>query len=234
MEGPSELLGRLSAEPELAAILLDVDGTLAPIVARPEDAAVPEATRRQLGAACTSRYALVACVSGRPGADARRIVGRRRPRSTSASTASSWSRRPRSGWSDWTPFVASGRLARRAQAPLDRVVPLPRASPSGRGAACGADRRGSVARRAEAEGLRPRWGRMVLEVQAAAGRGQGHGDRAPRRRARSAARAVRRRRHPRISTAFPGHSTGWRSAFAWPCTRRRGRPRWRPLRGISE
>jgi trehalose 6-phosphate phosphatase len=42
------LLVRLRSEPERAAILLDVDGTLAPIVPRPEDAAVPAETRVEL------------------------------------------------------------------------------------------------------------------------------------------------------------------------------------------
>ena len=54
--------------------MLDVDGTLAPIVARPEDARVPDATRAEL-ARLAGRYALVACVSGRMGDDARRVVG---------------------------------------------------------------------------------------------------------------------------------------------------------------
>jgi trehalose 6-phosphate phosphatase len=67
-------LARLRAEPALAALLLDVDGTLAPIVDRPEDAAVPFATRAEL-ARLRDRYALVACISGRSGAEARRIVG---------------------------------------------------------------------------------------------------------------------------------------------------------------
>jgi trehalose 6-phosphate phosphatase len=64
----------LADEPERAAVLLDVDGTLAPIVPRPEDARVPAATKEEL-ARLVGRYALVACVSGRPGADAARIVG---------------------------------------------------------------------------------------------------------------------------------------------------------------
>ena len=40
-------LARLRAEPGRAAVLLDVDGTLAPIVARPELAAVPDETRER-------------------------------------------------------------------------------------------------------------------------------------------------------------------------------------------
>jgi trehalose 6-phosphate phosphatase len=70
----SDLLRRLAAEPARAALVLDVDGTLAPIVQRPRDAAVPEETRAEL-VRLHGRYGLVACVSGRPGADAARVVG---------------------------------------------------------------------------------------------------------------------------------------------------------------
>lgn len=68
------LLRSLAEKPDEAAILLDVDGTLAPIVARPELAAVPEETRVELRR-LAARYSLVACVSGRTGEDAARIVG---------------------------------------------------------------------------------------------------------------------------------------------------------------
>jgi trehalose 6-phosphate phosphatase len=68
-----QLLGRLAEAPERAAILLDVDGTLAPIVARPEDARVPDDARTEV-ARLAGRYALVACISGRTGEDARRLV----------------------------------------------------------------------------------------------------------------------------------------------------------------
>ena len=68
------ILARLAAEPEAAALVLDVDGTLAPIVDRPEDARVPDQTQRELER-LAARYALVACVSGRAGADAARVVG---------------------------------------------------------------------------------------------------------------------------------------------------------------
>jgi trehalose 6-phosphate phosphatase len=67
-------LAGLAEAPERAAILLDVDGVLAPIVERPEDARVPEETRAELRR-IHRRYALVACVSGRAGEDARRVVG---------------------------------------------------------------------------------------------------------------------------------------------------------------
>jgi trehalose 6-phosphate phosphatase len=67
-------IARLAKEPARAGILLDVDGALAPIVPRPEDARVPAETRAELRR-LLQRYALVACVSGRAGDDARRVVG---------------------------------------------------------------------------------------------------------------------------------------------------------------
>ena len=68
-----ELLQPLRADPERSAVLLDVDGTLAPIVEQPDDAHMPETTRRPL-IEVAKRYGIVACVSGRRAADARRIV----------------------------------------------------------------------------------------------------------------------------------------------------------------
>jgi trehalose 6-phosphate phosphatase len=68
-----ELLKPLKADPERSAILLDVDGVLAPIVEQPDDAHMPETTRRPL-IEVAKRYGIVACVSGRRAADARRIV----------------------------------------------------------------------------------------------------------------------------------------------------------------
>ena len=67
-------LALLAAEPERAAIFLDVDGVLAPIVARPEDARVPDGTRVELRR-LAGRYGLVACVTGRSSELARTIVG---------------------------------------------------------------------------------------------------------------------------------------------------------------
>ncbi len=87
----SPLLSRLAAEPESAALTLDVDGTLAPIADRPEDAAVPPETRAEL-ARLNGRYALVACLSGRPASDAARVVGVE----GLLDAGSSSSRRPRS------------------------------------------------------------------------------------------------------------------------------------------
>ena len=67
-------LAPLRGDPAAAAVLCDLDGTLAPIVDRPEAAAVPEETREALRA-LAGRYGLVGIVSGRPALDARRIVG---------------------------------------------------------------------------------------------------------------------------------------------------------------
>jgi trehalose 6-phosphate phosphatase len=69
-----EALRPLTADPARAAIFCDVDGTLAPIVARAEDARVPKETS-QLLARLARRYGCVACISGRSVADVRRLVG---------------------------------------------------------------------------------------------------------------------------------------------------------------
>ena len=68
------LLASFAESPGEAAVMLDVDGTLAPIVPRPELASVPDETRAELRR-LVDRYALVACVSGRTGKDAARVVG---------------------------------------------------------------------------------------------------------------------------------------------------------------
>jgi len=67
-------LVRLREDPARAAILTDVDGTLAPIVPRPEEAAVPDRASELL-AQLSGRYGLVACISGRQAGEARRLVG---------------------------------------------------------------------------------------------------------------------------------------------------------------
>jgi trehalose 6-phosphate phosphatase len=70
----ADAIAPLLADPARAAVLLDVDGTLAPIVRDPEAATVPELTRRLVNE-LTKRYGAVGCVSGRRAAVARRIVG---------------------------------------------------------------------------------------------------------------------------------------------------------------
>src|SRR3954447_12079564 len=74
VETIAEALRPLTERPEAAAVLCDIDGTLAPIVERAEEATVPEATSRLLGR-IARRYGVVACISGRGAAEARRIVG---------------------------------------------------------------------------------------------------------------------------------------------------------------
>jgi trehalose 6-phosphate phosphatase len=74
LAGPlGEAFPRLGGSP--LVLLLDVDGTLAPIVSRPEDAAVPEETRRTLSALASRPDVRLIIVSGRAAADARRLAG---------------------------------------------------------------------------------------------------------------------------------------------------------------
>jgi trehalose-phosphatase len=67
------LARRLSGRPLL--LLLDVDGTLAPIAERPEYASVSPAVQRTLTELTTLPDTHVAIVSGRAARDARRLVG---------------------------------------------------------------------------------------------------------------------------------------------------------------
>ena len=69
-----EALRPLTADPARAALFFDVDGTLAPIVERAQDAQVPKEASLLL-ARLSRRYARVACISGRAAADVRRLVG---------------------------------------------------------------------------------------------------------------------------------------------------------------
>jgi trehalose 6-phosphate phosphatase len=71
----ADLIRPLRDDPGSSAVFCDIDGTLAPIVARADDAAVPDETRDVLHA-LAHRYALVGCLSGRRAAEARRLVGR--------------------------------------------------------------------------------------------------------------------------------------------------------------
>jgi trehalose 6-phosphate phosphatase len=152
-----EPLDRLAAEPARAAILLDVDGVLAPIVARPEDARVPDETRHEL-ARLDAAYGLVACVTGRPSAVARDIVGV--PGLTVVGEHGLELDPAAHAW--------AGRIAEFADAaewPAERK-PLTlafhyREADDPEAARAVLER---VAARAAADGFRTRWGRMVLEV----------------------------------------------------------------------
>ncbi len=70
----AQLVQPLRDAPGESAALLDVDGTLAPIVPTPADASVPPKTRDALRR-LARHLALVACVSGRRAVEARRVVG---------------------------------------------------------------------------------------------------------------------------------------------------------------
>ena len=153
------LLERLAEDPRAAALLLDVDGTLAPIVAAPELAVVPESTRAELQR-LAARYALVACVSGRPSEDAARLVGVDGIRYVGEHglelhpEADEWSRRldEFAATVDW-PTEPGKRLTRafhyRGAEDEEAAVAFLR----------------GVAERALDAGLRPRWGRKVLEIR---------------------------------------------------------------------
>jgi trehalose 6-phosphate phosphatase len=68
------VLAPLREHPEHSALLCDIDGTIAPIVARADEASVPRRARELL-TDLNRRYAFVGCLSGRRAADARRVVG---------------------------------------------------------------------------------------------------------------------------------------------------------------
>ncbi|HKD34387.1 MAG TPA: trehalose-phosphatase [Gaiellaceae bacterium] len=158
MEDANRLLEPLSAEPRRAAILLDVDGTLAPIVARPELAGVPEPTRAELRR-LAGRYALVACISGRTGADAHRLVGVDGIVYVGvhglelAPEAEAW-RGPLRSFAavDWPGIEDKGLT----------VAFHWRGAPDEEAARAELE---AVAARAESAGLEARWGRKVLELR---------------------------------------------------------------------
>jgi trehalose 6-phosphate phosphatase len=70
----AESLRPLTGDPAHGAVFCDIDGTLAPIVQRADEAHVPKEVSRLLGR-LARRYACVACISGRSAAEARRLVG---------------------------------------------------------------------------------------------------------------------------------------------------------------
>ncbi|MGB8351852.1 MAG: trehalose-phosphatase [Gaiella sp.] len=155
---PDDPLRLLAAEPERAAVLLDVDGTLAPIVARPEDAYVPEETRGEL-ARLAGRYALVACVSGRPRSEVERMVG---VAGVAVVGEHGLELAPEAAaWADRVAEFARGVDWPAERKPLSVSFHFRRADDQDAARAYLT----RVADAAEAKGLVPRWGRMVLEVR---------------------------------------------------------------------
>lgn len=156
METP--LLDPLVRSPRDAAVLLDVDGTLAPLVLDPAEARVPEETRA-LVRALHRAYGLVACVSGRPEADAARVLGVPGVEVVGehglglAPEAEAWAGRVHA-------------FADRLEVPVERKrfsLSLHYRTAADEKAALVALR--EIAAAAEAEGLVPRWGRKVLEIR---------------------------------------------------------------------
>jgi trehalose 6-phosphate phosphatase len=154
VDDPLELL---AAEPERAAILLDVDGTLAPIVDDPEDSRVPDATRAALER-LASRYALVACVSGRAGEVAKRIVGV--PELTYVGEHGLELDPEAKRWAPRIHAFAAGTGWPVEEKPLSAAFHY-RTAPEPEEARLILE---DIATAAQAEGFKTRWGRLVLEV----------------------------------------------------------------------
>jgi trehalose 6-phosphate phosphatase len=172
----TELLSPLRADPKHAAIMFDVDGTLAPIVRHADDANVSETTRSLL-TAIARRYGLVACVSGRRASDTRRIVsigsiayvgshggellmpGGVEPRVDPELRG--WTRRVQAFARD-VDVAALSRLRVR----LEDKGPIAafhwRGAPDESAAQAAVE---DIARRAEEAGFHTHWGRKVLEVR---------------------------------------------------------------------
>jgi len=69
-----QLVREVLERPDEFALLCDLDGTLAPIVERPEQAEIPQATLVALDGAAR-KIGLCAVVTGRPAAEARKMTG---------------------------------------------------------------------------------------------------------------------------------------------------------------
>jgi trehalose 6-phosphate phosphatase len=156
--------------------MLDIDGTLAPIVDNASDAHVPQSTR-QLLTAVANRYGLVACVSGRRASEARAMVGV----GTISYLGSHGVELLRAGWTeavldpgveDWVRRIRDfGRDADTADTRKLRVRLEDKGSivafhwrgaPDQEAARAAVD---AIAERANEAGLRTHWGRKVLEVR---------------------------------------------------------------------
>jgi trehalose 6-phosphate phosphatase len=177
-----EALRRLRAAPQEAAILTDVDGTLAPIVERPEEAGVP-ARASELLEELSRRFALVACVSGRRALEARRLVGARGVAyagNHGLELLAPGAEEPvldeglKGSGAAAAQFVAGlGDGARAGGLRLEDKGPIQ--ALHWRGAedeAAAEEAAREIAARAEEAGLRPHWGRKVLELRPPAGGGK--------------------------------------------------------------
>jgi trehalose 6-phosphate phosphatase len=170
------VLRPLTDAPDRAAVLCDVDGTIAPIVERVGDAQVPDRAARLLGALAT-RYGCVACISGRAAADARRLVGVGRIAYAGAHGAEILAPGERTAtvipaFATWAApvhrFVAERDDAelRRLRVRIEDKGPIMafhwRGAPDEDEART---RLEAIAAEAEAGGLATHWGRKVMEVR---------------------------------------------------------------------
>jgi trehalose 6-phosphate phosphatase len=157
-------------------VLLDIDGTLAPIVDNAAEAGVPEATRK-LMISISRRYELLACVSGRRASDARAMVA------IGAITyvGSHGAEMLGAGWTDavldpgleeWCPKIDGFRresdtreLQRRRVRIEDKRAIVAfhwRGAPDEQAAREAVD---ALAAQASEQGLEVHWGRKVMEVR---------------------------------------------------------------------
>jgi trehalose 6-phosphate phosphatase len=162
----TDALRPLTEAPERAGIFLDVDGTLAPIVERADDAAVPDATRELLEE-IAARYALVACVSGRAAEDARQVVGL--PQLTYAGSHGAELLEPGKpvrvlpAFAEWASRVHAFAESHDVGARMEDKGPIVAYHFRGRDDLEPALH--SVAREAESQGFLTHWGRKVLEIR---------------------------------------------------------------------
>jgi trehalose 6-phosphate phosphatase len=177
-----QALQRLRAAPERAAILTDVDGTLAPIVERPEEAEVP-ARASELLEELSRRFALVACVSGRRALEARRLVGARGVAYAGNHGLELLAPGAKEPVLD-DGLKGSGAAAAQFVAGLDDEVSAGGLRLEDKGPIQALHWRGAedeaaaetaareIAERAGEAGLRPHWGRKVLELRPPTGGGK--------------------------------------------------------------
>jgi trehalose-phosphatase len=150
-------LASIAAEPEQAGLFLDIDGVLAPIVPRPQDARVPDATAAELRR-LAGRYRIVACVTGRPSAVAREIVGV--PELTYVGEHGLELDPRAQEWGTRIHAFADGVAWPDERKPLSVAFHY-RTAPEHDEARATLE---AVAAAAQREGFRARWGRLVLEV----------------------------------------------------------------------
>jgi trehalose 6-phosphate phosphatase len=180
-----QALAPLTERRDRTALFCDVDGTLSQIVERAEQAHVPEKTSRLLGA-LGRRYALVACVSGRSAADARRLVGVGSIAYVGAHGAEVLS--PGDSHAEVLPAFASWRdpVRRFATSKDTKELRLLRIRIEDKGPIMAFHWRGApdeeaartrlegTAQEAEAAGLATHWGRKVLEIRPPVPVNKGH------------------------------------------------------------